>query len=377
MAAEQVFSRRLDSVRRQLREQGVDCLALVPGSNLRYLTGMHFHLMERALIVFVPVDAEPVLVLPALEVLNWQSGAPFGGRIFSWDDSRGPEEAMREAAKALPQTKTIAVERLRMRVLEHDLVRRYLPNAETVMAETVMDPVRMSKDPAEIDSLRRAIRISDAALEEVISGVAPGITEREVSGRLSAAMLLRGGESVDIEPQVVSGQKSALPHGATADRPVESGDIVLIDFVTAVNGYHSDITRTFVVGQSKDARLGDVYRAVLEANAAGRRAVRPGVTCHEVDRAVRAVIEDAGLGECFTHRAGHGLGLDIHEAPSVVSGNDMRLDVGMVFTIEPGVYIEGWGGVRIEDDVVVTEDGCESLTSFSRELTSVGAYNVH
>lgn len=367
-----IFGGRLDLVRQQLREKGVDCLALVPGSNLRYLTGMHFHLMERALIVLIPVDAEPALVLPALDVLNWQAGAPFGGEVFAWDDSEGPEEAVRQAVRALPGVKTIAVENLRMRVLEYGLLRGSLPKVEAVEAEQIMDHLRMSKDSTEIGYMRRAIQISEDALEEVVSGIAPGITEREISNRLGSAMLQRGGELVSVEPQVVSGPKSALPHGATADRPVRTGEIVLLDFVTAVNGYHSDITRTFVVGHSEDARLMEVYRVVQDANETGRRAIRPGVTCHEVDRAVRSVIQDAGLGKHFTHRTGHGLGLDIHEAPSVVAGNDMRLEVGMVFTVEPGVYVEGWGGVRIEDDVVVTEDGCESLTTFSRELRHIG-----
>lgn len=148
---------------------------------------------------------------------------------------------------------------------------------------------------------------------------------------------------------------------------------LLSQYLPAVGGYRADITRTFVMGQAMDSRLGEVHRVVQTANAVGRDVVRPGVTCDEVDRAVRSTIVAAGFGAQFIHRTGHGLGLDVHESPSVVAGNDMRLEAGMVFTIEPGIYVEGWGGVRIEDDVVVTEDGSRSLTTFGRDLRSLGA----
>jgi Xaa-Pro dipeptidase len=312
------------------------------------------------------------VVLPALEVMNWEHAAPFHAQLCAWDDAEGPDDAFRKAAMALPEMASIGVEQLRMRVLEYEMVRRSFPRAKLVKADVVMDPVRMWKAPGEIASMRRVIQISEDALEEVVSSAAPGITEREMTGRLSAAMLLRGGEMVDIEPQVVSGPNSALPHGIPGDQPIGPGDIVLIDFGTEVNGYHADITRTFVMGQPRDSRLSDVYQVVQNANAVGREAVRPGVTCSEVDRAVRSVIEAAGLGQYFNQRTGHALGLDIHEPPSLVAGNEMPLAVGNVVTIEPGVYLDGWGGVRIEDDVVVTSEGCESLTTFGRGLRGLG-----
>ncbi len=367
-----ILNQRLDRVRRQLSAQRVDCLALVPGSNLRYLTGMNFLLQERAFVVFIPVDGEPVLVIPSLEVPNWRGGSPFGGQLFAWDDSTGPEEAMRRAAATLSGVSTVAVEDLRMRALEFGLVRRHLPDAALVRAEAVMDPVRMVKDSTEIAAIRRAAQICEAALEEVVSGTGPGLTEREVANRLSSAMLLRRGELVSVEPLVLGGARSAIPHATPSDRPIERGEILLIDFVAVVGGYNADITRTFVMGQENDARLREVYQAVQAANAVGRDAARPGVTCHEVDRAVRSSIAAAGFGEHFIHRTGHGLGLDVHESPSVVAGNETLLEPGMVFTIEPGIYLEGWGGVRIEDDVVVTATGCESLTTFGRELRPVG-----
>ncbi|MDH4137393.1 MAG: Xaa-Pro peptidase family protein [Anaerolineae bacterium] len=370
-----MLTQRLENVRQQLNAQGIDCLALVPGFNLRYLTGMDFMLLERPFIAFIPADetTEPVLVIPELEVPTWKRGAPFEARIFAWDDKSGSDEAMRQASKALPGMRTLAVEYLRMRVLEHDLISRFVPDARVVKGEAVLDPLRMRKDASEIASLRRAVEVAEAALEEVVSSLSPGVAEREICSQLTSAMLLGGGETVPFEPLVLSGPRSALPHGRTGERRVETGEILLIDFGTTVNGYHSDITRTFVVGQEPNDRLREVYAAVQAANEAGRAAVRPGATYQDVDRAARQVLVDAGFGEHFIHRTGHGLGLDVHEEPGIVEGNDMPLEEGMVFTIEPGVYLEGWGGIRIEDNVVVTADGCESLTTFSRELRVVAS----
>jgi Xaa-Pro dipeptidase len=199
------------------------------------------------------------------------------------------------------------------------------------------------------------------------------MTEREICNILTSEMLGRGGEGFPFEPLVLAGEASGQPHGRTGARTVDEGGILLFDFGTIVNGYPSDITRTFVVGGEPEEKFREVYEIVKAANAAGCAAAKPGVPCQEVDRAARRVIEDAGYGEYFIHRTGHGLGLDIHEDPNMVEGNDLPLAEGMTFTVEPGIYIEGWGGVRIEDNLVVTADGAESLTTFSRDLRVIGA----
>ena len=164
----------------------------------------------------------------------------------------------------------------------------------------------------------------------------------------------------------------AHPHGRTGNRTLSKGDLLLIDFTTTVDGYYADMTRTFVVGGQTDDRQQEVYETVKAANAAGREAARAGVTCQDVDRAARGVIDDAGYGDYFIHRTGHGLGLDVHEPPSMVEGNQLQLESGMVFTVEPGIYIDGWGGIRIEDNLVVTENRAESLTTFDRDLRVIG-----
>jgi Xaa-Pro dipeptidase len=365
---------RLASVRQQLAAQSMDCLALVPGYNLQYLTGENFFLLERPFIAFIPADedAELVVVVPELEAPAWEHGVPFEATLFPWADEGGPEGAMRQAAKRLAGISTLGVEYLRMRVLEQDIVSRFLPDVRIVNGDTALEPIRARKDAAEIESHRRAVQALETALEKVVSSVKPGMTEREICNRLTSAVLQSGGEMVILEPLVQSGPNAALPHGRTGERRVEAGDMLLIDFTTTVAGYYADMTRTFVVGKEPDERLRDVYAAVQAANAAGREAIRPGVSGQDVDRAARKAIAEAGFGEYFIHRTGHGLGLDVHEAPGIVEGNDKPLAEGMVFTIEPGVYIDGWGGVRIEDNVVVTSDGHESLTTFGRDLRVVG-----
>jgi Xaa-Pro dipeptidase len=369
-----IHQTRLDALRRQIKAANMEYLALVPGFNLQYLTGQDFFLLERPFITFIPADesAQLIVVIPELEAPTWKRSIPFGARLIPWTDESGPDEAMRRAAISLDGLQTLGVEHLRMRVLEQELISRFLPDIHFVEGERALDPLRLRKDAAEVASLRRAAKALEAALEQTLSGMRPGMNEREICNDLTAAILQSGGEAVALEPLVQSGPNSALPHGRTGNRPVSEGDLLLIDFTTTVDGYFGDMTRTFVVGRQADDRQQEVYAAVKAANEAGREAARPGITCQDVDRAARGAIDDAGYGEFFIHRTGHGLGLDVHEPPSIVEGNQLQLEEGMVFTIEPGIYIEGWGGVRIEDNVVVTRDGVESLTTFDRDLRVIG-----
>ena len=196
------------------------------------------------------------------------------------------------------------------------------------------------------------------------------MTEKQVAALLKVEMLRAGGEEMSFSPIVVAGPNSASPHATPGDRPIQPGDLIVVDCGVTVGGYAADITRTFVVGEL-EPEMAHVYEVVRAANAAGRAAVGPGVPAEEVDWAARAVIEEAGYGEYFIHRTGHGLGLEVHEPPYIVAGNGRLLQPGMTFTVEPGIYLPGRGGVRIEDDVVVTPSGVESLTTFPRELTAL------
>jgi Xaa-Pro dipeptidase len=265
----------------------------------------------------------------------------------------------------------VAVERLAMRVLELEMLQRDAPGLQTVAAEPLLAELRMRKNAKEVAHMRCAAEIAQEALARTLQTVRPGLTEQEVAGELMVQLLRGGSEAVPFAPIVQGGPSSASPHAAPGSRRLERGDLLLIDFGAQVQGYASDITRTFAIGEL-EPELAQVHDIVQAANAAGRAAAGPGVPCQEVDRAARRVIEEAGYGQYFIHRTGHGLGLEVHEPPYIVEGNAQRLDVGMTFTVEPGIYLPGRGGVRVEDDVVITEDGCESLTDFERGLQIVG-----
>jgi len=352
-----------------MQATGIDCVAVVPGPNMVYLTDMHFHLSERPVIAFFPASGGPVLLAPGFEALKIEHAAQrMDWRVFTYSDEDGPAAACAQACAAVGLAgKRLAVEQLTMRVLELSMIQRDAPGVQIVPAEPLLAGLRMRKDADELAHMRRAAQVAEEALARTLEAIRPGMTEREIAAELQVH-LMRGGSGVlPFEPLVQSGPHSASPHGAITDRRLEPGDILLIDFGARAGGYASDITRTFAVGEL-DPELKKVHQIVQAANAAGRAAAGPGVPCQEVDRAARRVIEQAGYGAYFIHRTGHGLGLEGHEPPYIVEGNAQRLEVGMTFTIEPGIYLPGQGGVRVEDDVVITEGGCESLTTFERGL---------
>jgi len=258
-----------------------------------------------------------------------------------------------------------------MRVLELRLLEKAAYALTCEPADTLIAPLRMIKDADEIAAMRRAIEITERALDDVLDDVRVGLTERQIANLLTQALLQRGAEGLAFEPLIQSGPNTALPHATAGERVIRSGEVLLLDFGITLGGYNSDITRTFVMGEAS-AEIKKIYELVKQANAAGRAAAKPGATGQDVDRAARKVIAEAGYGQYFTHRTGHGLGLEGHEPPYIVEGNAVPLAVGHTFTIEPGIYVPGLGGVRIEDDMIITENGAESLTTYDRELRMIG-----
>jgi Xaa-Pro dipeptidase len=228
----------------------------------------------------------------------------------------------------------------------------------------------MRKDRDEIELMRQAVGFSEGALASTMHQVREGMTERQVAASLTIELFRAGGEALAFPPTVLAGPNAATPHAASGERQIEPGETIVVDCGVIVGGYAADITRTFVIGEL-EPDMAWIYEVVLMANAAAQAAVRPGVPAELVDQTARAVIEEAGYGEYFTHRTGHGLGLETHEPPFIVSGNREPLEPGMVFTIEPGIYLPGRGGVRIEDDIVVTDVGAEALTTYPRKLRSL------
>ena len=266
----------------------------------------------------------------------------------------------------------MGVEPGRMRVLELRMLEAASETTQYLSAEDCLASLRMRKDPDEIDAMRKAAKIAQQALKETLPQVKPGITEREMAAELTA-QLLRAGSDVEIpfSPIISSGANGANPHAVPSERRLGAGDLLVIDWGAGYKGYFSDITRTFAIGEVED-EFKQIAAIVRAANQAGRAAIKPGATAHRSDQAAREVIEEAGYGPFFTHRLGHGLGMEAHEAPYMRAGNMQVLEPGMTFTVEPGIYLPGRGGVRIEDDVVVTKDGAESLTDLPRQLVTLG-----
>jgi Xaa-Pro dipeptidase len=366
------MSLRIERLVASARAASVDCVALMPGPNMVYLTGLHFHLSERPVLAFFPAIGWPALLLPSFEASKAQHApVPIDWQIFTYSDEQGPDDACARACAAVGLSgQRLAVEHLTMRVLELDMVQRDAPGVRIVPAEPLLAELRLVKDADEVAHMRRAATMAEDALARTLETIRVGVTEQKIAAEL-AVNLLRGGSGVmPFEPLVQSGPNSASPHATPGSRRLEAGDLLLMDFGATAGGYASDITRTFACGEL-EPELVEVHEIVRAANTAGRAAAGPGVPCQEVDRAARRVIEQAGYGEFFIHRTGHGLGLQGHEPPYIVEGNERPLQVGMTFTVEPGIYLPGRGGVRVEDDVVITGNGCESLTSFERGMRTV------
>ena len=353
-----------------MEAQDLDAAAMVPGPNLYYLTGAHFHLMERPTVLFVPREGPLHAVIPLLERTKWESVAPDAVTIH-WQDADGYDDAFRALAARFTPAR-IGLEGQRMRVFEAEAIRRAFPAATVLDAHAAIARMRLLKDADEIAALRRAIEISEAALAAALATAAAGMPETTFRQRLVVEMLERGADGLAFDPIVLSGPASADPHGTPSpERRLERGQPLLLDFGAAWGGYNADITRTFFVGAA-DPESRAVYAAVLAANELGRRIAAPPMTLDELDRRVTASLHDSGFGDLVLTKTGHGLGLDVHEAPQVMIGNMAAMEPGMVFTIEPSLMRAGALGVRIEDDVLVTPDGVESLTSYARELTLIG-----
>lgn len=370
---------RLNRLNATFQTSGLDAVALNPGPTLTYLTGAHFHLMERPVVLLVAPKQEPTLILPELEMLK-VGQMPYPVQAFSYGENPSEwEAAFRNALQALgldtltgARGKRIGVETGRMRLLEYNYLRAGAPDAVFPDASETLGSLRLLKGKDEIESMRKAVRVAESALETTISQIKVGMTEKELSAELVMQLLRHGSEpELPFSPIVSGGPNSANPHASPTERKLKPGDLLVIDYGARVDGYVSDITRTFAVGEV-EAEYAKIHEIVQEANSAGRAAGKPGVPCADVDIAARTVIDKAGYGEYFRHRTGHGIGMEGHEGPYMRGDNMQLLESGMAYTVEPGIYLPGRNGVRVEDNMVVTENGTESLTTLPREMRVVG-----
>jgi Xaa-Pro dipeptidase len=262
------------------------------------------------------------------------------------------------------------VEYLTMRVLERQIITEAAPNVRFENADGLMTTLRVRKDPTEVEAMTNAAHINGQAFRQLMQMIRPGQTEKQLATAYQMAAWQAGAEGFAFNPLIVAGPNAAAAHSYPSDRPIRDGELVVVDCGVRYGGYCSDITRTLAVG-SVSEEWAHIYGIVRRANEAGRAFARPGVTAQEIDRVTRKVIREAGYGEYFTHRTGHGLGLEVHEFPYIVEGSELILQSGMVFTVEPGIYIPGSGGVRIEDNVLLTETGATTLTDLPRDLISL------
>lgn len=358
---------RVARMRELMKTRGIDAVAVVPSANLFYLTGIQMHLSERVTMAILTPE-ESHLIVPALEVPRVESRAKIPLTLHAWADADWVQAGWDSLRRALSlDGKSIAVDFYSARVLELAQLQKFAPNMRLYDASEIFTEMRMYKDAAEVDAMRRAARVLESSIEALLSEIRVGKKENEIAARWQWLMFEHGADTIPDPPIVASGPNSALPHTTATSREMETGDLLILDGWCAVDGYSGDITRTFAIGTISD-EMKRVYETVRRANEAGRAAAQPGTMCQDVDRAARAVIRGAGYGEYFLHRTGHGLGLDIHEPPNMMEGDTRVLKNGMTFTVEPGVYLAGKGGVRIEDDVMVTQDGNESLMLSSRDL---------
>jgi Xaa-Pro aminopeptidase len=362
---------RVHAARDLADDAGVDLLVLTPGSDLRYLSGYNAHAMERLTALAVPRSGEPFLVVPRLEAPMVDAGpaGALGLEVLAWDETDDPFALLAGAATARLGTTPRRVGVGARTWAEHALgVQRALPGSALELASPVLDRLRMVKSAAEIEELALAGAAIDRVHARMGEWLRVGRTEAEVGADIAAAILAEGHVSVDFTI-VGSGPNGASPHHELSDRVVEEGDVVVVDIGgETATGYRSDCTRTYAVGRAPGAEVAEWYAVLQEAQRASTAAVRPGVTCEQVDAAARDVIAAAGWGEHFIHRTGHGIGLDTHEAPYIVAGNDLPLEPGMAFSVEPGIYLPGRCGARIEDIVVCTDDGVTALNEGPREL---------
>src|SRR6266566_2097803 len=356
----EVFQRRLERARGELKARGLDLLIATPGTNYEYLTGYNPGRSERLIALLLPVAGAPAIVCPSFEVERIKRHSVITD-LHGWEEQEDPHALVAETARRLGPGSRRGAIALESSTAYQTFLRlgRALGGWKIVDAAPVTERLRAIKSPEEVALLRRAIAITEDAMAATFAQLAVGTTEVQVSQALSREMEQRGAPGGGL---VQFGPSSALPHGGPAGPKLERETGVLIDCGCRVGGYTSDITRTTWFGDHPPDEFRRVFNVVHDAQTAAMELGRPGTPCEEMDRAARKVITAAGSGPFFTHRLGHGLGMDGHEPEYLVEGNKTRLEPGMVFTIEPGIYQLGKFGVRIEDDCLMTESGVEVLS---------------
>jgi Xaa-Pro aminopeptidase len=364
----EVYRRRVAAATAATAKAGLAGLVITPGYDLRYLVGSRAQTFERLTALVLPVSGDPTVVLPRLELASLKHSAvtDLGLAVRDWVDGDDPYQLVAAVMGGAPAATAVTDSMPALHLLPLADVLGVLP----VLATDVLRELRMVKDAAEVDALRKAGAAIDRVHARVPDFLIPGRTEADVAADIAEAIVAEGHSEVAFVI-VGSGPHGADPHHEYSDREIRIGDIVVVDIGgTYEPGYNSDSTRTYSIGEPSPD-VAQQYSVLQQAQRAAVEAVRPGVTAEQVDAAARGVLADAGLAEYFVHRTGHGIGLSVHEEPYIVAGNDLPLQAGMAFSVEPGIYFPGRWGARIEDIVVVAEDGAQSVNKRPHELIVV------
>lgn len=364
--------KKLSIIQQYLKEQNTDATFITTPDNIFYISGFRSEPHERLLGVMIFQDADPFIICPLMEIPDVKA-AGWDYEAIGYEDTEDAWDVLLKAVQAREVTiQAIAIEKSHLTVERFERMGEIFENTTFSNVDNQLNEMRVVKDEDELNNLRKAAEFADYAIEVGCREIAEGKTELEILTAIELELKKKGVHKMSFDTTVLSGPKTASPHGIPGDRKIQKGDFVLFDLGVIYNGYCSDITRTVAFGEPTDAKR-EIYETVKNAEQAAVDLVRPGVKAKELDKAARDVITAAGYGEYFTHRLGHGLGISVHEYPSITGTNEFVLDEGMVFTIEPGIYKSDVTGVRIEDDVVVTKDGVEVLTKFPKELQIIKA----
>ncbi|WP_404409592.1 M24 family metallopeptidase [Jeotgalibacillus malaysiensis] len=353
----------IEKIQTYLKDEQIDGALLTSTENVTYTTGFRSNPHERWLAVWIPAEGESILICPGMEVEDTKA-AGWNGKVIGYSDTQKPLELLKAEVN---HVSNLAVEKNHLTVDRLELIQQVFGDCIITAAEHFMNDLRVIKTESEIKRLKKAAELADFAIETACSELEEGKTELEVLAKVEYELKKKGITEMSFSTMVLTGENASSPHGTPGDSTIRKGDLVLFDLGVVYQGYCSDITRTVAFGEISDTQR-DIYEAVLRAEMTALKMVKPGVMSSELDLAARKVIEDAGYGDYFPHRLGHGLGLNVHEYPSITSESNIVLKAGMTFTIEPGIYVPGVAGVRIEDDVLVTEDGYETLTKFPKSL---------
>ncbi|WP_071461275.1 M24 family metallopeptidase [Bacillus massilinigeriensis] len=361
---------RLNKLSLWMRENNVDICFVTNPDNVFYLSGFLSDPHERLLGIAVFKENDAFLVCPAMEK-DEAKKAGWNGDIIGHTDTDRPWDLIKDAITArISSVHTIAIEKEHMSVERFERMRNLFPEASFIPAEEKLRILRLKKDRNELATIRKACELADFAVQTGMAEIKEGKTELDIIAAIEYELKKKGVTAMSFSTMVLTGKNAASPHGNPGLTKIKKGDLVLFDLGVVVDGYCSDITRTVAYGEVSSKQK-EIYDTVLKGQLKALEAIKPGTAASVVDLAARNVISEAGYGDYFPHRLGHGLGISVHEYPSITESNPLVLEEGMVFTVEPGIYVPEVAGVRIEDDIVVTANGLEVLTKQPKELLTI------